>query len=100
MDKNKYPNDLLLYRTKRGLTRKQVCSFLGLKHHGSISRYERGETQPSLVRALRLETLYRTPVAFLYGPLYQRIKNEVRAEEETNRVQQAPSDKSEEKPAA
>ena len=37
---------------------------------------------PSLINALKLEIVYRTPVAFLFGDLYEGLKKEIREREE------------------
>jgi len=47
-----------------------------------ISRYESGRSLPPLLTALRLELIYRIPLAFLYLPDYRQLKEEVRATED------------------
>lgn len=44
-----------------------------------------GERIPGLVNALKLEIVYRMPVAFLFRDLYSNLKNEVREREERMR---------------
>ncbi len=46
-----------------------------------LSRYENGQAYPPLVTALALEIVYRTPVAYLYYPLYASLRQNVRREE-------------------
>ena len=55
---------------------------MGLKGTNTLSRYEHGKKLPGLINALKLEIIYRTPVAFLFGDLYERLKKEIRKREE------------------
>jgi hypothetical protein len=43
---------------------------------------EQGKIRPTLDVALRLEILYRRPVAYLYPHFYTELRNQLRAEEE------------------
>jgi len=47
-----------------------------------ISHYERGRTVPPLPVALRLEIIYRVPVAFLFPGMYDELKRKIRGDEE------------------
>lgn len=47
-----------------------------------VSRYERGRSLPPLVTGLRLEIIYRIPVAFLFPVLYNDLKQQIRSQEE------------------
>lgn len=80
-----YPNELELARKKRGLTQKRAAYLVGLKHRGSIARYERSKAIPPLSTALKLEILYRTPIAFLFPRAYESIRIAIRSAEETSR---------------
>ena len=84
MKKNSNPikNDLWTYRKKIGLSQKRAAYFMGLKGANNLSRYEHGKKLPSLINALKLEIVYRTPVAFLFGGLYDRLKKESKEREE------------------
>ena len=55
---------------------------MGQKRTNDISRYEHGVKLPGLINALKLEIVYRTPVAFLFGDLYKELKKEIRKREE------------------
>jgi len=55
---------------------------MGLRGTNTLSRYEHGKKLPSLINALKLEIVYRTPVAFLFSGLYDRLKKEVKDREE------------------
>jgi transcriptional regulator with XRE-family HTH domain len=75
-------NDLWTHRKKMGFSQKRVANFLGFKRTNDISRYEHGGKLPGLINALKLEIVYRTPVAFLFPDLYGRLRNEIRRQEE------------------
>ena len=79
---NAYKNELLVYRRRMGYSQKQVASVLGLRSTSMLSRYESGRSMPPLLTALRLEILYRIPVAFLYSETYRSLKNETRGLED------------------
>ena len=76
------PNDLVLFRRRMGFSQKQVARLLGQRDTSMISHYEHGRALPPLTVALRLEIIYRTPVAFLFPAMYDDFKRAVRAQEE------------------
>jgi len=84
MEENKHPqiNNLLLYRRRMGFSQKHVAGLLGHPNSEMLSRYERGRCLPPLMTALRLEIIYRVPVAFLYSRAYEAARIEVRQKEE------------------
>lgn len=63
-------------------SQKYVAHVLGYHGTSMISRYEQGRSFPPLPVALRLEILYRVPVAFLYHPLYEELRNQIRTAEQ------------------
>jgi len=75
-------NSLWTARRRMGFSQKRVARVLCLKKTGTLSRYEHGKRIPGLVNALKLEIVYRMPVAFLYGDLYKELKEEIRKREE------------------
>ncbi len=75
-------NDLWAYRRKNGLSQKRVAVFLNHKTSSQLSHYERGVKYPNLLNALKLEIIYRVPVAFLYGDLYRKLREDIRVREE------------------
>ncbi len=77
-------NSLWVYRKKIGLSQKRVAFFLGQKTSSQLSHYEQGSKVPGLVNALKLEIIYRTPVAFLFHDLYRKLKVDIRGKEEPN----------------
>jgi len=60
----------------------QVAHLLGHKGTAVLSNYERGERLPTLVNALKLGIILRVPVDFLFGAMYDELRNQIRAEEE------------------
>ena len=75
-------NSLWSARRRMGFSQERVARALGLRKTSVVSRYENGKRYPSLVNALKLEIVYRMPVAFLFRDLYSDLKNEVREREE------------------
>lgn len=65
-----------------GFSQTQVARALGLRRTSILSRYEHGTRIPSLVNALKLEIVYRTPVAFLFDNLYSDLKRKIRQRED------------------
>ncbi len=63
-------------------SQKQVAALLDQQGTSMLSRYESGRSLPPLLTALRLEILYRIPVAFLYAGIYRGLKKEMRSREE------------------
>ena len=80
--KNQHQNNLLLYRRRMGFSQKHVSKLLGLRDVDMLSHYEHGRCMPPLRMALRLEIIYRVPVAFLYGDLYDTMREKIRKQEE------------------
>ena len=79
---HKHQNNLLLYRRRMGFSQKHVARLLGHPNNEMLSRYERGRSLPPLLTALRLEIIYRVPVAFLYGRAYDAMREKIRATEQ------------------
>lgn len=78
----KIPNQLRIARRQRGLGRKSVAQLIGHRSAWTLARYEQGRALPPLRIALKLETIYRQPVAFLWPDLYSELRKDVRAREE------------------
>ena len=81
MDPNKHPNEMVLYRKRLALSQKRVAAMLGHSDTSMLSRYESGRSLPPLLTALRLEILYRTPVAYLYPRVYKELRDQIRQQE-------------------
>jgi len=81
-NKKLHKNNLLLYRRRMGFSQKRVAHLLGHANTQMLSNYECGHNLPPLMTALRLEIVYRVPVAFLYGRVYDTMREEIHAEEE------------------
>ena len=77
------PNDLVLYRRRMGFSQKQVAGLLGQPDTSMVSHYEHGRALPPLIVALKLEIIYRTPVAFLFPAMHDELKRVIRAKEES-----------------
>lgn len=78
------PNELIIAREKRGLSRKQAAGFLhplGYTGTSALEEYERGRAHPPLETALALEIIYRQPIAFLWPKLYSRLREQIRTRE-------------------
>ncbi len=80
--KNTKQNNLLLYRRRMGFSQKHVAFLLGHSDTAMLSRYEAGSSSPPLMTALRLEIIYRVPLAFLYGPIFDALREQIRKQEE------------------
>lgn len=75
-------NSLWEARQRMGFSQKRTSQAMGFAKTSVLSRYENGTRTPSLVNALKLEIVYRMPVAFLYRDLYKQLKDEIRKREE------------------
>jgi transcriptional regulator with XRE-family HTH domain len=64
------------------LSQEVVGELAGYLTGADISRLEHGERLPSLILALKLEIIYRVPIAFLYPDLYLRLREVIRDKEE------------------
>lgn len=79
MDRNAYkriPNDLKFHRMRQGMWQKDVAAKLGLKDTALLSRWENGDSLPSLVSVLRLSVLYQIPIEDLFADLLKAIRDE------------------------
>jgi len=85
MNKEKDQNKIGLYRSRIQFTPEEVSNLLGHGQAGMLAKYEDGLALPPLKAALRLAIILRVPVEFLFPELYERLRNEVRAEEERQR---------------
>ena len=74
-------NSLILYRRRMGFTQRQVARLLGRRDASMVSHYEHSRAMPPLLVALKLEIIYRTPVAFLFPAMYDDLKLDIRNKE-------------------
>lgn len=82
----RYPNQLTIARRQRGLGRKCAARLIGHRSIWMLARYEAGRALPPLRTALKLEILFRRPVAFLWPDLYSELRQQIRKrEDEANR---------------
>jgi transcriptional regulator with XRE-family HTH domain len=84
--KTKQKNKLLFYRQRLGFTQAQVSILLGHKRPAMLSEYENGRTMPPLPVALKLGIVLRVPVEFLFGDLYQDMREQIREKEDTSGI--------------
>ena len=84
MNKNQdsHHNELAIYRRRLRFSRKRVARLLGHSSTAMLSRYENGRSHPPLLTVLKLEIIYRTPVAFLYQERYASLRQEIREMED------------------
>jgi DNA-binding XRE family transcriptional regulator len=75
-------NKLAVFRHRMGLTQEAVAHLLGQPRTAMVSSYENGRTLPPLLVALRLSIIFRVPVEFLFGDLYDDMRQNIRAEED------------------
>src|SRR5262245_17775684 len=76
-----YPNRLWNYRKRMGFTQKQVAAIIGHVTRTQIGNWEGGHRVPTLLSALKLEIVYRVPIAFLYPDLYRMLKDKLHSRE-------------------
>jgi DNA-binding XRE family transcriptional regulator len=79
----KHKNQLQLYRRRMRFSQEMVARMLGDCSRSTVARFEDGGQFPSLLTALRLEILYRVPIAFCYPEMYNRLRDSLRAAEQT-----------------
>ena len=79
-------NCLWKYRKRMGFSQRQAAAVLPYVSQPFLSRLERGVRLPSLITALKLEIVYRVPVAFLFPEHYRRLKATIRQKEEVVRT--------------
>ena len=71
------PNRLWVARKRAGYLQKWVAVLLGARSLSVVSEYERGRKLPSFRAAVRLELIYRTPLADLFPGLYASLAREI-----------------------
>ncbi len=78
-------NKTISFCTEGGwaLPRSRWRDLLGQRDASMVSHYEHGRALPPLAVALSLEIIYRAPVAFLFPDMYDELKKEIRAQEES-----------------
>ena len=73
-------NQIRRYRKKRYLRQRDVSELLGLKQSCDIFRWERGQSLPSLINALKLSAALKCPVELLFLEHYKQIQQEMYGE--------------------
>ncbi len=81
-EEKKNKNALVLYRRRMGMSQRTVARLLGHKDATLLCMYERGRMLPTLSAGLALGVILRVPVEFLFPELYDKLKNQIRRQEE------------------
>jgi DNA-binding XRE family transcriptional regulator len=81
MVQNERTSGLVHYRKRMGLTQFQVARLLGWKNTKGLCQIESGSALPTLRTALKLGIIYRAPIEFVFGDLYQGLRDHIRAKE-------------------
>ena len=65
------------YRKRSGFTQQELGFLLGLKQHSCISRYEAGESNPSLETALAYQAVFGRELQELFPELQGKVSSSV-----------------------
>lgn len=76
-------NNVTFYRRRMGFQQRQVARLLGHRDGSVLSLYESGQTIPRLIDAFKLSIILRVPVEFLFPAIYDALRSEIRAKEES-----------------
>ncbi len=68
----RFPNKIRQYRLQAGLSQRKLAELLG-RGRNAISSWERGLTQPSVTRAVRMAKILSTLAESLYADFYTPI---------------------------
>ena len=75
---HKLNNYLRTHRKHAGLSQSEVSFLVRLKSKSVLSRYERGESQPSLRTALACQAAFGTPVSELFAGFNDSVAKDTR----------------------
>ena len=78
----KFPNHLLLYRSRMQITKEYVARLLGHKSARTVARLEGGHNLPGVSTLFKLSAILRVPTEFLYQDLYSELRSDIRKREE------------------
>lgn len=73
------PNLLRRFRKAAGYSQKEAAQLLGLQSAASLSRWERGQRTPSIIRLLELSCLYSRLVNDLLRPQFLEARERIHA---------------------
>jgi transcriptional regulator with XRE-family HTH domain len=65
-------------RKRLGLTQADIAALLGMQWKTRVSKYERGEVQPSLDIGLAYQKIYGKPIAEIFGGANAKVRASVR----------------------
>lgn len=71
-------NYLRTHRKRSGLAQHELAELLGSKNGSKVSRYERGERNPSFATLIACEIIFGIPLTELFRGEATRIRTEVR----------------------
>jgi transcriptional regulator with XRE-family HTH domain len=80
---NGQTNSVKLYRKRMSFSQKRVAVLLGHRDSSLLCLFESGRKFPTLGDALRLGIVLRVPVEFLFPKLYDGLRLEIRAKEDS-----------------
>lgn len=72
------PQYLRTYRRRSGLGQQDLAILLGCEHRAKVSRYERGQREPTLATLLAYEVIFRVPLRVLFAGSYHRTQQQVK----------------------
>ena len=67
-----FPNNIRSERVRSGMTAEEVAKEVGVSVN-TIRSWERGETEPSVTKAVKLASLYGCTIDYLYNMTEERV---------------------------
>jgi transcriptional regulator with XRE-family HTH domain len=80
------PHCLRKHRLANGLSQKDVARKIGLRSRDLVSRWERGDTIPSLISAFKLAIIYHVMIDALFIVLVRNLREEINRNEERSSI--------------
>lgn len=74
--KQPIPNMLRHYRKQAGLRQVDVAAKLGFVSADRISRWEKGQSLPSVINLFKLSAIYKVPAEELYREVFNSIEKQ------------------------
>jgi transcriptional regulator with XRE-family HTH domain len=78
MPPKRFDNYIRMFRKQRGLSQDELAFLLGWKSGFGVSRFERGEREPSLETLLAMEAIFGIPIRELYAGRFQKVEASVK----------------------
>lgn len=70
-------NYLKMYRRRSGLLQHELAVLLGCESGSKVSRYERGQRDPTLPTIVAYEVVFRAPLHRLFSGLHREVSHDV-----------------------